>query len=279
MANEVTLTAANDLLFDEWATSEVLLEARPLMVHKGKFNYRGNEKSNVMRWTIQDDPGAASGKSEAVDLANTALTTNKATATLGTVGIMATITDELVYAALVDPKSHFAAVLGRSVAEKFEVDAKALTAAGAASNSLGSADTIDDLLAAKANLLSRDTANFGQLVVVAAVDKATRYARDIVSSGSAYWGNPQASLGNLDDLTSMAGFVGAPMGLPIFQSGSAASGAATLFVVGQFIGEYECWAPKTETFRDISNVATEVVATARYAVAELRDAFGEDLSG
>lgn len=276
MGQEVTTTAANDLLFDEWVSSEVLIEARPLFVHRPFFAFASNQHSNVYRWPIQDDPGAASAKNEASDLTNTALTTSKGTATLGTVGIMATVTDELVYAAVADPRAHFSGVLGRSVAEKFENDAAALTDSGSASNGTP-VSSVDDLLAAQAALLARDTSGFGPLVAVMGINKSSLIQRDIVNSGGSYWANPGAAVGGAD-MASQAGFFGAPLGIPCYRTSALSTDQGTLFVVGQFIGMYEAWAPKSETFRDISNVATELVTTQRYGVAELRDSFGQDIS-
>lgn len=291
MANETTLTSANDLRYSAYISPRILQEARPLNVSWGLFRSEGNHPALGVTFPIQDDPGAAAAFTEATDNSNTQLTTStSSTATYGTVGLMATVTDELVTHSLVDAIPQFAGVLGRSVAEKIEVDHAALY--GGFSNVTGSTGTdltLIQFITAQSGLLVRETV--GQIHCVlhpqqlldlqAGSGNTPGGVMTALSAGSNYLANPSADLGIMD-LSSLDAFQGMLFGIGVFVTTAVATAntgadrAGAMFV-SEALGRAEAWAPRIEYQRDASLPGTEVVATARYGVIEIRDAWGASI--
>lgn len=281
MANETTTTAANDVFFSAWVDDMIIDEIRPHNVSRQFFRYRARQASNSYDFPLQADPGAAAASTEGTGLSNTQLTTDKATATVGTVGQMATVTDELAAISLIDAYQHFGAVLGRSVAEKYETDMTALMDDFANTTGVSGQDyTLAQMQEAAAQLVQRDAT--GQLVQVIHGVQWGDLQQDLLTSGGAYWGNDQARIGGLD-ATTLDGYQGAPLGIPTYitslipTANAGADRAGAIFVADLALGLYEIWGPRTETDRDISMPGTEVVVTARYGVVEVRDVFGESV--
>lgn len=282
MADETTTTSANDLFFASWVTSEVLDEVRPYNVSRPFFRYAGAAKSNSYDFPIQDDPGAAAASGgEGTGFSNTSLTTSKATATVGTFGMMATVTDELVAVSLVDALPHFASVLGRSVAEKYETDFCALyDDFTQQTTDTGNNADVADFIAGIAALVARDAV--GQLVAVfhpvTTTDIWTNLATGLTAS---YAGNPSANFDGVD-AANLSGYAGTLFDVPMYHTSlvpTANAGAdrtGAIFVAGVALGLYELWGTRIELERDASMPGTEVVATARYGVVQIRDAWGQE---
>src|SRR5690348_6443529 len=114
----------NDVTLAAWVSANILDEERPNNVSRPFFRYEGKHESAAVDFPIQHDPGAASSNyTEGTGLTNTALTTDKATATALANGMMATVTDEVNETAVLDVNGQVTRVLGRSVAEEFETTA------------------------------------------------------------------------------------------------------------------------------------------------------------
>ena len=274
MANEVTTTAYDDTLFASWITSEILDENRPYNVMRQFFRYEGKQHSNAYDFPIQADPGAAAAYTEGTGLTNTALTTTKATATAGTFGMMATVTDELDETSLISVGSQVAGVLGRSVMEKFETDATALLDDFA--NTTGTAGvptTYATILEAVNQLEQRDQQ--GSPVIVLDPAQVGDLRQDIGTSGAAIFGS---GVGSGTQNASLAGYAGFEIGgVPVFQTSLVTSTGGAVFLTGVALGLYEIRPLRIETERDASLPGTEVVATTRYGMVEIRDVAGETI--
>jgi len=238
------------------------------------FRYEGKQASNAYDFPIQADPGAAGSYTEGTGLPNTELTTTKATATAGTFGMMSTVTDELDETSLINVGSQVAAVLGRAVMEKFEIDATALLDDFA--NTTGTAGvptTYATILEAVNQLEQRDQQ--GSPVIVLDPVQVGDLRQDIGTSGAAIFGS---GVGADSQTASLAGFTGFSVGgAPVFQTSLVTSTGGAVFLTGVALGLYEIRPLRVETERDASLPGTEIVATTRYGMVEIRDVAGETI--
>lgn len=280
MANEDT-TATSDDLFDATRVgTRIIDEIRPYNVSRPFFRFQGVLPTNVFKFTLNDDPGPASAKAEGVSMNNTAMGTSAQSATAATVGMQATVTDELKAIALIDAVGNDREKLVRSVGEKYETDFTALV--DDFSNTTGTSG-VDcsglNLLQARAALLGRDAT--GPLVGVLHTVQTQDIAQDMITSSAAYWGNTQAMIGGLD-ATKLAGYAGAPFGIPLFHTtlvptaNAAADRAGGLFIADVALGLYEIWGTRVEFMRELG-VGDQIAVTARYGVVEVRDTWGQSI--
>jgi hypothetical protein len=280
MAQETTTTAANDTFLAAQLDSMVAEEVRPQNVSRGFFRYAKLTISKSHDWPIQDDPGPATASlGEGTGFVNTQLTTTKSTATASTVGMMATITDELSAISIVDAYSHFGDVLVRSVWEKYETDFTALMDDFSNTTSTTGVDlTISKFLEAAAALVARDIPG-NRVAVLHPVQTADMqqdgitstaaiYGRDASPTAGQYMPRPQGFQFNVGDI-------------PVYQTSliptanGGADRAGAIFAANQALGLAETWDTRTETERDASMPGTEIVVTANYGVVEIRDSFGQ----
>lgn len=285
MANESTLTTYDDFYPASVVYEQILDEARPLnAMTPSMFRYKFLPAgSTITDFPIQADPGVAAASTEGTGIANAAsgFSSTEASATLGTVGQMTTVTDELrdtvsgAPAVGVDMISHVAQVLGRSIAEKFQTDATALLDDFAnTTGTAGVARTAADLQEATNQLAQRDAV--GQTVGVLDPSVIGDIQRDIGTSLAAVYSNSQVPAGNLID-TSLEAFAFNYAGTPWFQTSLVTSTGGGVFIAGAALGMAEQWRLKMGTERDESMPGTEVVAFARYGVVEVRDVWGETI--
>lgn len=230
---------------------------------------------------IMDDPGAAAASVEGTGLSNTQLTTSAVTATPGTVGMMATITDELNITTMLATYETWGSVLARSVMEKEETDRTALLDDFSNTTSTTGVDlTVSTFLAAEAALAARD--QVGQKVAVIHTQQAADLQQDIMTSTASYWANPNAQYNGVD-VSTLNGYVGTIGGTPIYQTSlvptanSAADRAGAIFLANVALAEGTVWDVRIELERDASMPGTEIVATSRKGYAERRDAAGQTL--
>lgn len=274
MANETVSSGYNDVTFAAWVTSEILDETRPYNVVRPFFRYEGRKPSVAYDFPIQADPGAASSNyTEGTGLSNTALTTDKATATALANGQMATITDEVEETAVLSVSSQAASVLGRSVLEEFEVTAMGLV--DGFSNTTGTAGvptTLATLLEAKNQLAQRD--QMGTPVGILDPAQVGDVQQDAAASGAAILGTGVAN-GTLD--VGLTGFAFSYGGVNWYQTSAVTSTGGGVFLSGVALGLYEIRPLRIETERDASLPGTEIVATSRYGMCEIRDAAGETI--
>lgn len=291
MAGETTLTSANDVRYTAWIAPRVLNEARPLNVSWPLFRSEGSHPALGVTFPIQDDPGAAAASSEAAGFTNTELTTStSSTATYGIIGMMATVTDQLVTHSIIDAVPHFAAVLGRSVAEKIEVDHAAnYPNFSNVTGTSGSDFTVILFNTAQSGLLTREAV--GQIHFVghpqqlldlqAGSGNTPGGILTALTAGSNYYANPNADLSimNLQNLTGMQGML---LGIGVFVTtavGTANAGAdrAGAMFVSDALGRAEGWLPRVEYERDIDLPGQKIVASAELGTAEIRDAWGQSI--
>lgn len=287
MANETDTGTLLGSFFAIYADTNLIPELRPHNVSRPFFRYAANEPTLVHQWAVQDDEGAATAAGSVTTLdeggsgfSNTAVSSTTVAATAAVAGFMTTISDELVAVA---PQSfqHTSAVLGRSVAERQETDMSALY--GAFSNTTGTTTvnaTLADFLNASIALKNRDVT--GSIVSVLHPQQVGDLQQDLAQSGAAYWGNSQAMINGLD-AASFAGYVGAPHGIPLYQTSTVATANAgedrggAMFEAGVALGLYEVWGPRVRTERDESGPGEEIVCTACYGVIEIHDSRGQSI--
>jgi hypothetical protein len=273
VASESTQTGYNDTQFAAWVTSEILDENRPYNVMKPTMRYAGRQASNVYDFPIQADPGVGASYTEGTGLTNTELTTDKASATAGTFGQMATITDELEETSLIAVGSQAAGVLGRSVLEKFETDATALIDDFANTTGTdGVPTTMATLLEAVNQLEQRD--QMGTPVGVLDPIQVGDVRQDAATSGAAILATGVA---NSTYDASLAGFAFSFGGVNWYQTSLVTATGGAVYLSGVALGLYEPRPLRIETERDASLPGTEVVATIRYGVIEIRDVAGETI--
>jgi hypothetical protein len=253
----------------------VLEERRPYNVMRPFFHWIGPGTSNVADFPNVTDPGAggASG-GEGVGFSNTAISTGKATATLGTVGMMATITDELRQAAIPDVYSLFGGVLIRSTEEKFQTDATALLDDFSnTTNTAGVPVTYATLQEAVNQLAQRDVV--GTPIGVLDPQEALEVQQDLGSSGAAAFGNPSFDVSAVN--ISLSASLGRLAGADWFQTSLITATGGGVFVKERALAAYQGWANRTEPERDASMPGTELVNTERYGLVEREDAAGETI--
>jgi hypothetical protein len=274
LASETTLTTANDIYLAAHVDSMVLSERRPYNTMRDLIYWIGPANSNVADFPNVTDPGAGAGLTEGTGASNTAIGTGKATATLATVGMMATITDELKQAAIPEVYSLFGQVLIRSVEEKFQTDATALLDDFTnTTNTAGVALSYATLQEAVNQLAQRDVV--GTPVGVLDPAEILEVSQDLGSSGAAAFGNPSFDISATN--ISLNASVGRLAGADWFQTSLVTSTGGGVFVKERALAGYQGWALRTEPERDASMPGTEIVATERYGLVEREDAAGETI--
>jgi hypothetical protein len=275
VAQETTTTTFDDTQFAAWVSSMILDENRPYNVMRPFFRYEGRQHSAAYDFPIQGDPGAATASTEGTTLTNFTggLLSSKATATAGSNGIMTTVTDELSEISLIDVYAQFGAVLGRSILEKFENDATSLLDEFA--NTTGTATvptTLATLIEAVNMLEQRD--QMGTAVGVLDPIQTGNVRQDAATSGAAALGSGVAN-GTLNP--TLAGFAFDWAGVNWYQTNAVSATGGAVFLSGVALGLYEIRPLRIENERDASLPGTEVVATSRYGMVEIRDVAGETI--
>jgi hypothetical protein len=273
MASETTSTGYNDVTFAAWVTSEILDENRPYNVMRPFFRYAGPQASAAYDFPIQSDPGAATSYTEGTGVSNTELQTSKATATAGTRGQMATITDEVEETAVLSVSSQAAGVLGRSVLEDFETLATAfLDDFANTTGTDGVPTTYATLLEAINQLEQRD--QMGTPVGVLDPVQVGDVRQDVGTSGAALFGSGMA---NGSQGATLSGYAFSLGGVDWYQTSLVTATGGAVFLKNVALGLYELRPLRIETERDASLPGTEIVATARYGMIEIRDVAGETI--
>jgi hypothetical protein len=281
MANETTTTTANDISFAAWVGSDVLDEIRPYLVGKPHMKYEGRKPSKAFDFPIMADPGAAaSNQTEGTAFANTALSTDKATATARLNGIVATVTDFLDAVSLIDAVSYFTQVLSRSCAEEYEVTIDAQFANFANVTGTSGADlTVAQFLGAISALEQRDA--IGNVVAILHPVQVGDLRTSVqVTANAFYHGNSASGVDAIMD-GRFAGSAGSLFDVELYMSSAVptanagADRAGGVFVSKVTNGLYEVWDTKTEQHRDAFQPGTQLAATSCYGVAEIRDVWGQ----
>jgi hypothetical protein len=266
MAGETVSGGQTDsMFFSNWVGSSILDEARPHNVVTPLFNREGRRPGLVFNFPLQDDPGAAaSNQTEGTAFANTQLTTSSITATARLNGVVATVTDVLDAISITDAVSHFAQVMGRSVAEEREV-----TSAAAFSSSSGTfLATLAGFYDAMGDLEAADATGAFVAVFTPAHLQAIRAL--VSTSTGAFQGRDNLNIADIME-AQPSGYVGNLAQVACFLTSAAAT--SCMFVKGVTFGLYEIWETKTETHRDIFQPGTQLAATSLYGVCTVRAAW------
>jgi hypothetical protein len=227
-------------------------------------------------------------------LVNVALSTGVGSATAAVKGTLATVTDLLQAVMVTDAVDHFAAVLGRTVAERVETDAAALY--GGFTNTSGTSNsdlTLAQFIAAIGALEGRDVAD--NLV-------ATLHPQQVLDlrsgsgntpggimpgfaasqTGMEFLANPNFNQSIMTDLSTPSGYVGQLLGVDVYETSAVATAntnadrAGAIWARGEALGFYELWDVRVEMHRDIT-MGTQVAATAAYGVTEIDDSRGQTI--
>lgn len=287
MVNEVTIsTDAASTYFSSWVRSTILDEIRPYLgVARPLVDYEGRKPSLAFDFPIQSDPGAAAAWSEVVSYPGTAqtvtdLATTEATATSTMKGIAAVVSDVLDAVSLVDAVSHFAQVLGRSVAEKEEVDLNAQWDNFSNATVATTVLLLDDFMKAIGALEARDAQ--GQLVAVLHPKQVSDLRRDLTGTVAASFFGSERGAGVAGDVSDakLGGAVGNIAGVDVFQTSTvpeATDKKGGMFVKGVTNGMYQVWDARTETHREALYPATIIACSTHYGLAEIRDEWGQGI--
>lgn len=276
--NPTRIADQPDFGFLRWVSATVLDEARPYNVSRPHLRIEGRHTAPILDFPIQADPGAASTYTEGAGIANTALTSTKASATAVSYAQMATITKENEENAIIGAVAQGAKVLGRSNSEEFETIACAFyddfsTTAGTA----GVPTAYADGLAALASLAGND--QVGSPVFILDPAQVGNVRQDMGTTGAAAFANPSMPTSQLlgSPLAGDAGFsIG---GAPVMQTSAVTSTGGGCFLSGVAVGCYEVRGNTLEMVYHPELQAWVVVVSSRYGMIEIRDLAGVTLLG
>lgn len=312
MAAESTTTTLNDVYYSAIIEPMMMDYAHDWVVTTQflrEFSLIGKASNALDVWSLASDMGTVGdggggvdnefNATQATDLSNTALDTNKVTLTASEFGVMRTITDQ-VFEDSIDGIDWLRIVLSdstRILMTALEDDACALLASF--SNTVGTSGsdlTIAQLLAAQVGVRKRGirAPNGGVYVLdeqqwddaEAALIASSTSMLTYALAGDRILGSPGASAGNGLDNGQVASFRQSPIWVTgLTDTANAGADVAGAFFVHSTPANDSMAALgivwkrmfRLETFRDISLRATEYVATMRVGVGELLDAAGSSI--
>lgn len=279
--NDTTTTTYNDVSYASIITDEVLdaLMATVVTPPLLRMTDLSGAASNVAKYP-KADKFTAAAVAEGVELANTALTSDSVSITASEIGIMATVTDVLEVSDI--PAAHGARLrqLGRSLADKMDVDI--CTLFGGITAEVGSTGvdlSLANVLDAIYTLEAADAAGTGSFVAVfhprQIADIRTELEADAASiyttgSGNAQSGSQQLSKSN-------GGYFGNWFGIDFFQTtnvlavNAAADRSGAIFTRDYAFGMVNKWGARVETMRWAPIRGWVLVATAMYGVGMIED--------
>ncbi len=279
-ASNPTLSSGyNDVTLAAWVSPNILNEERPLNVSRPHWREEGPHESIAVDFPIQADPGASAAYTEGTGMANTALTTDKATASALTYGLMATVTDEVQETAVLDVHGQVTQVLARGGAEEFET--LACTYYDDFSNTSGTAGTpvsYATLLDATNKLAQRDQT--GNMVGIIDPVNAGSVRADLGTSGAAALANPNGPIGSGDVLMEhLAGSLNwnGLAGADWYQTSLVTTGGGGVFIQGVALGLYMIRDVRIETIRVPQLPGLAIVQTQRHGMIEIRDRAGQTI--
>ena len=226
------------------------------------------------------DKFTAAAVAEGTELANTVLTTSKATLTASEVGIMATITDVLEVSDI--PAAHGARLrqLGRAMADKLDIDVTALAAGFSTTVGATTVDlSFDNLLTAIYELEVENAPKpfVGVLHPVQVSDLRSAAAGQTV----AVFPSASGIQSGTNELGPAAnGFAGSWFGMDFYFSTNVATAnagadrAGMIFSKGYALGLVEKWAAKVVPMYWPPIRGWVLVASAMYGVGEIEDNAG-----
>lgn len=275
-----TTTSLNDLLPSIVAEAMFVASERSIM--RGlvrNFSLPAGQGKTV---TVPIYPQvSAAGLTEGDEVSNTEVATSGATMTISPVAVRTMVSDLALQASASNVVADLGRVFGEGIARKIDADLMALFD-GFSTNALGdgtSAITPAVIFNAVAKLRSAGVPLDG---IVAVLHPAIAYdlkSALTTSGNTVFAGNGQGDVANM---AMREGLVGMLAGIPIYESGNMANtGTAGDFKGAVFhrdaLGIATIGDIAIETQRRASYVATDVVASLHYGVAELYDGYGVEL--
>jgi len=278
-SNPTTLSTYDDVSYSEILTDVVRDALMAVVVTPALMDFYdlAGQASKAIK-IPQAGKETASALTEGTEVSNTALASSSVTGTAAEIGIMATITDVLDVSDIAAAHAARLRTLGRSLGDKLDVDICALfPGLGTTVGSSGNNITLSVLLDGIFEIENADAMS-GDLVAVLhprqTADLRTELEAD---AASIYVGKSDASISK-----AQAGYFGSWFGIDIFQttnvSATGGNNIGALFVRGVAFGMMQKWAARVEAMRWPPIRGFVIVATAMYAVFEIEDNAGVDVT-
>lgn len=285
MANEVTTTSADDLVYAETILEEAIIAAL----------YSLNNARNVVRFaSLAGFPSktknfpkppklSASALTEGTDMSYTAFATSEASITVGEVGIVLAVTDLLSVSDIVSD-GFYAGEAAKAVAAKQTTDIAALGAGF--SNSVGSTGvdlTEANILAGIATLEAASVP--GPYAALIHPQQKSDLVSDIGTTISAAANTGGSARSETNDIGAARpdGMLGSLYGVDFYvtaavpTANAAADRSGMLVAKDRAIGYVEKWPARVELERDASLRALEINVVSAYGVGEIDDSSGVEI--
>jgi len=284
-SNDTNTTTYNDTVYAAIINDDILDALQAAVVTPpllAMFDLSG-QPSKAVDIPIADAESAAA-VAEGAELANTALSTSKATLTASEVGIMATITDVLDVSSIAATRGAQMRQMGNAIAQKIDVDICALLAGFATSvGGTGANLSLANLFSAIYTLEAANAPGpyVGVLHPVQIADLRT--AVEGSSSGIFTGGGVRSGAGEIGT-NEDTGYFGNFMGIDFYQStnvptaNSAADRAGGVFSKDYALGMVQKWPAKTEIMRWAPIRGFVVVVSSMYGVGEIVDSAGVEIT-
>lgn len=285
MANEVTTTSADDLVYAERILEANIIDAL----------YENNNAMGVVRYaSIAGFPSktesfpktpklSAASLTEGTDMSYTAFATTDATITVAEVGITLTPTDLLSVSDIVQD-SYYAREAGKAVANKITTDIAAL---GSGFSTAVGATTVDlteaNILAGIATLEAASVP--GPYAALIHPQQKSDLVSDIGTTINAAGNTGLSSRAETQDIPAARpdGMLGDLFGVDFYvtaavpTANAAADRSGMLVSKERALGFVEKWPARVELERDATLRATEIVVTSAYGVGEIDDTSGVEI--
>lgn len=269
--------ALDDSVAAEIVQELMIPELRPAMTTRDFLRFAIGTESTVASFPLWGDPGAAAAPTDDLsEITSTALSDTEQSATAAEVGFRVDVTDLLKVTHRSNLYAEAAAMVARSIAEKWETDLAALMDDFSNVTTAAATLTRVDFLAAMSALEQRDIP--GPYAAYLDPKQTGEIRQEIATTTASY------QIGRDGDLVrpfENSGFFGVYMGVPVYHTSlvvttSGLVGGA-MFQAGVALGVHELWGPRVETQRDASYRATEFVGTQCYGFKELSDTRGQTI--
>lgn len=279
-SNPSTTTTYNDTVYSA-IIADMVLDAlmaavvTPPLLRRFDLSNQPSKSVDVPK----ADKFTAAAVNEGTELANTALTTAKATGTAGEIGIMATVTDVLEVSDIPAAAGARLKQLGRALADKIDVDITALLAGFSSSVGTTTNDlTLANILSAIYTLEAADAPKpfVGVFHPVQISDMRTA----LETNANSPFQSQGIQAGTNELGPSGIGYAGEWFGIPLYHSTNVptANGgddrAGGIFSVNYALGMVEKWASKIVPMYWPPLRAWVLTATANYGVFEIEDSAG-----
>tara|TARA_R100001463_G_scaffold76347_8_gene130447 strand:- start:1431 stop:2276 length:846 start_codon:yes stop_codon:yes gene_type:complete len=276
MSAESTTTTLDDLVSP--IVQEAMFVASETAIMPGlvkQFTVPANA-GKVLQVPIYAAQTISADVAEATDLSNTAISTTKADITLAEAGIMTTLTDMARNHSVSNVVADLGRLFGEAIAKRHDRALTGLFSSFTATIGEGGDEIeVKDLFEAYATL--KAAAVPGQYVGVFNPKAIYNVKKALTNT----FVNPNAS--NVANQAMTEGYIGRIAGIDIYESSNVVESSSTSSCNAVFsrdaLGIAIAEQLKIETQRDASLRADEVVASTRYGVSVLHNAYGVQILG